>query len=741
MEELKMKDEKKKNKRRIIRIISTLFMSIFGIGCSYLIYNILLLSGIEDIIRYIAVGFIVLLFIAFLFNMMRLYKKRKMKALLVWGLIITLIGIIFGLGGFYIQKAYSSINNMNKATSTYSTSLVVLSNSGIDNISDLKNKKIGISSDKDSVEGYIISYEIIKEKKISEKSLVQYDDFLTMLNDLYSKKIDAVFISGGYVSMFSTIENFEKIKTDTKVLTTKNKTIKKEENKDDGVSYSSSITKPFTMLVMGVDTTETNIENATSFNGDSLILVTFNPKTLNATMVSIPRDTFVPIMCFANHKQNKITHAAWYGESCMEKTIENFTGIDIDYYVKINFKGVVTLVDALGGVEVDVPYSFCEQDSNRNWGKATVYVNKGLQTLTGEQALAFARNRHPNPTMCKKGYASYYSDDFVRGQNQQTVIKAMVNKLKTIRDINKLYEILDLIEQSMDTNLTTNQILSFYNIGKAILSKTASDGEILDFEKLYLKTYGAYIYDESMRLELSDQIYYKGSLDDIVKAMKINLGLIEPTVTKEFSFSVNDVYEEKVIGKGTYSEAAIALVPNFIKYTKASATTWGIKNGVNITFNTIQSSSSSYYDGQITGQSLHVNSLVSIAKTKGITLNIISKTSSTNSGSTTSKLDCTDEDNKDESLCTVPNFIGKDLSYVKTWASKLTTSSVSITYLTENTTDKDKSNIVYTQTGLTSGDNLYSASSNKMTITSYVYKPDDSGTTDPTDDLLPSSGE
>ena len=119
---------------------------------------------------------------------------------------------------------------------------------------------------------------------------------------------------------------------------------------------------------MGVDSKKENIKDS-SFNGDALMLITFNPNTLNATILSIPRDSYVPIACFPGQRKNKITHAAWYGEECMIDTIENFTGIKIDYYLKINFKGVVKLVDALGGIDVDVPYQLCEQNSSRQWGK------------------------------------------------------------------------------------------------------------------------------------------------------------------------------------------------------------------------------------------------------------------------------------------------------------------------------------------------------------------------------------
>lgn len=183
-----------------------------------------------------------------------------------------------------------------------------------------------------------------------------------MVNDLYDGNVDAIFISHQYTSMYSSIEHFANIGDETKVLFTKKKKMEKKE--DLNSNTTANVTEPFTMLIMGVQSPDDDLEALpTSFNADTLILLTFNPKTLNATIVSIPRDTFVPIMCMRNQIQNKITHSGWSGESCVIKTVENFTGLDINYYVKVNFMGVVKLVDAVDGIQVDVPYSFCEQNS------------------------------------------------------------------------------------------------------------------------------------------------------------------------------------------------------------------------------------------------------------------------------------------------------------------------------------------------------------------------------------------
>jgi hypothetical protein len=219
--------------------------------------------------------------------------------------------------------------------------------------------------------------------------------------------------------------------------------------------------------------------------------------------------------------------------------------------------------------------------------------------------------------------------------------------------------------------------------------------------------------------------------------MKVNLGLKEPTIIKTFSFSVNETYEKKIIGKDTYSEAGIPLVPNFTTYTKATATTWGTKNGVSITFKTVDSNESKYHDGQIINQSVPKNSLVSIAKTKGITLTIVNKVEVETPPITSNKIDCNEKDNEDNSACIVQNFVGKDLDTVKTWASKLTTSSVTVIYKTpEITNDKDKDNQVFAQSGPDVGKSLYSASSHTITIEYYEYKEPD-----PLDPTLPSDSE
>lgn len=232
---------------------------------------------------------------------------------------------------------------------------------------------------------------------------------------------------------------------------------KADTSKSETESSGKSISEPFTILLMGIDSIDEVLSKNAVANGDTLILITFNPKTLSATMLSIPRDSYVPIACWPNKAENKITHAAGYGTDCMINTIENYFDVNIDYYAKINFKGLVKLVDAVGGIEVDVEKELCTDNSSRG---EQVCIKPGLQTLNGEEALVYARNRK-----------SLADGDFGRARHQQEIVKILINKVKDIRDVSKFLEILNTISNSLDTNFTNKQILSFYNIAKDISKK------------------------------------------------------------------------------------------------------------------------------------------------------------------------------------------------------------------------------------------------------------------------------
>ncbi len=695
-----------------------LIMLLTGVNI-YFVYSLLLLTGIETFLRTIIIIIVILIWLFFFWLSFRtLIKYKKVKYYFFLFFVLLSFIITFFLA-FNINKIYSKLRNISHEYSHYSTSLVTREDNPLTSINKIGKAKIGLLNDENSIDGYQIPKEIIEKKALSNE-IVYYDNYVILIEALGKKEVDYIFVPTNYKIMFEEIETIQDLLNSTKIIYTEQRQIPRQVIKRRNV-----INKPFTLLLMGVDSVAEDI-NSGSFNGDALIVITFNPKTLKTTIVSIPRDTYVPIACFNRQRKNKITHAAWYGEKCMINTIENFLGVDIDYYFKINFKGVVKLVDALGGIEVDVPYSFCEQDSNRMWGKNTVFVEKGLHLLNGEQALALSRNRKTS-NYCSSHYNKGTRNDFVRGQNQQLVIKGIFNKAKGIRDINKIYKLLDTISLNMSTNMEISEILSFYNIGKDIMEKSHHLGmnEILDFQRLFISGYSRTIMDYSafdnqgMRLNLYNFIPYNGSLKDIVEAMEINLEKRPKKVIKKLQFDINEPYQEKIIGKGYYNEAGLALLPNFVGKQEVDVVEYARKNNFKLNINYITSSDKNHKVGQIIKQKPYAK--MDISYVKDITVDIVKTLKITEEEKPFPN--CSLEENKEHSLCLLPDFISKDYSYFQAWEKK---HSLSIEIIEEPVIeghpDYDEHNIgkiIYQSAE--PGTSLYDLINNSLTIRYIVF--------------------
>jgi len=564
--------KKFKKLKKIYRIMFFIVNILFLIGIISITQGLLLLKNIETTLRVIFLILTYLSFFIFLFISILLLFTKKNKWYIGCSIFISVLSIIYIILSIYLNKTYNIVDQMNKNTITYSSSLIVLKDTEFKNNS---NFKVGMINNESDIEGNILANKLIDKKKIEKISIEYYDNYLEMINDLYSKKINGLFISSNYVYSYSGYENYTNIETETKIVYTYKEEMK---NQDILLTTNKSLTEPFTLLILGVDSTKDGLDENTLFNGDTMMLVTFNPNTLNATVFSIPRDTYVPISCNGN-TANKINSSAVGGTSCVIKTLNNLTGINIDYYVKINFKGVVDLVDSLNGVDINVPIEFCEQNSNREFGVSEICLTKGQQTLNGEQALALARHRK-----------TLLTGDFERVQNQQLVVEAIAGKAKTIRSVDKFYDVLNAISKNIETNISTDEMLNLYNVGKKMLFDNNTS---LNIQKTYLTGYDLTMYIPGLGNVYTFQ-YYEQSLNEIVKAMKINLELIKPELTKTFNFSVNYKYEIPVIGKEYYTVKRNEAMPNFVGNSIQYLEEWALSRNITINKNYITENMDGY---------------------------------------------------------------------------------------------------------------------------------------------------
>ncbi|WP_052245758.1 LCP family protein [Sporosarcina sp. ZBG7A] len=203
------------------------------------------------------------------------------------------------------------------------------------------------------------------------------------------------------------------------------------------------------VLLIGVDDSDDRQQGDSNSRADALLVATLNPKQKTVKLLSIPRDSYVYIP-EVDYK-DKITHAnAYGGTKATIETVEEMLDIPIDYYLKANFNAFIDVVDALGGVEVDVPYERIEKDET---DAGTIHLMPGLQVLDGRHALALARTRK-------------LDNDIERGKRQQMIIQAMMDQAKSPAAITKFGDVIDALGDNIKTDMQYKEMLSFLEYAK-----------------------------------------------------------------------------------------------------------------------------------------------------------------------------------------------------------------------------------------------------------------------------------
>ena len=639
--------KKLKRSNKALRLIYYLTNVTYLIGLILFIKSILSLTGVETLLRIVVIVLFILYLLFYLFwNLLNLLQ-RKYKGLIITTLISILLTVIFFVGSYYINYIYKNLDGMQENEKIiYTTYLITLKDNSFN-----EDSKIGIINKMIDNDNYELSTKLYKNKKL-DNDTAQYNDYIKMIGDLYNGNIESIFVPGNYVTLFKNENGFENIASDTKIIYEYSE---KRQNEDLNLVSDKDFNEPLTFLFLGVDSEGDGLNANAAFNGDTLMLMSFNPKTLDAILLSIPRDTYVPITC--NHDNYaKINSSAAYGTSCVISTINNLLGINIDYYVKINFKGVVDLVEAVGGVEVNVEApsymadkyggKVCEQNSDRKFGDKLVCMNPGMQTLNGEQALAYARCRH-----------MYIGSDLDRVKHQQQVVEALANKAMHFSSIKEFQDILNAVSKNIATNMDTDTILSGYNVAKNVLGNKLSGKDSINIEKATLETYSLNVYVPSQGRNTSAQGYYKDSLLDIQKSFNVILGKEKKELIKTFNFSVNETYVKSAPGKGKRTGASGELLPSFVGKTVNEVESFGNSHNIKINVRYVDSGSEFYNNdvavGLIGNQSVHKDVLLSSVSEITVyvvnskeTNNNVSESKSDNSG----KSDNNKEHTKDDDI-------------------------------------------------------------------------------------------
>lgn len=439
-----IKQHKKKKSKRFYKILSFLLVVLSVAAGGILIYfNIIPL-------KYLVPGLVLLTLIVF-FIAFKLNKRTCLFTKLVCSLFSIIImacevmGIIYALGTL---DFLNDIIDTGLRTEIYN--VYVLEDSDYTKLDDLNGKNIATYKSDSS---NLSKAEEKLKHKINYKNVVK-ESLYEGVDSVINKENDALFVSDSMMEIYNEDhENGKKLRVlDSIDVLTKAKSIFKSVN---------VANKPFVVYLSGVDSSGTISKQSRS---DVNILAFVNPDAGKIFLLNTPRDYYVTLA--SKHAKDKLTHAGIYGIEESANTLGLLYGTTVNYYARVNFTSFVNIINTLGGITVNVEtpdYRYndgiycgsntvCEQNSKRAFGSNMVYVKAGLQTLNGEQALAYSRNRH-----------QYDGGDNARQLHQQQVLKGIIDKASSPAILAKYNSLLKSLSKGVLTNIEQKTITTLVN--------------------------------------------------------------------------------------------------------------------------------------------------------------------------------------------------------------------------------------------------------------------------------------
>lgn len=431
-------------------------------------FTIGIFSNMQLLIGGCILAFILILFLCLL---IKKYEHIWVKVLMI--ILSLALSLICGFGGYYLQQTsafFSVVSGGNADPNDPNASILndadVLSNkvamtvttyamheTEITKPDQLNGKRVGVirASDEKGTDGAL---DQLKTKGATSPDTVEYENAFALVDALFAGNVDAIVLPEQFhEDLLNAANDFNQYNALTTFTNTVDQYIYYEPMPDEMKNPAdpvADITKdPFTIFISGADSYG-NL-SATS-RSDVNMLVTVNPVTHQVLLVSLPRDTYLPITCKKNTTacanfggaEDKLTHSGIYGIGTTESSIEDFLDIEINYTVRVNFSSLINIVDSIGGIDVEVEPGL---EVDTFYANGTEGVKAGMNHLDGERALAFARERH-----------AYLNGDNQRIINQQIVLKSLLSKMMSPAMVVNYPNFIRALSTAFFTNMPSNQI-------------------------------------------------------------------------------------------------------------------------------------------------------------------------------------------------------------------------------------------------------------------------------------------
>lgn len=367
-------------------------------------------------------------------------RRNKLGKLICGALAVLLsAGMIYGtVAAGAVQSALSKISGI--MVEKQVTAVIVMKEDEAADLGDTKGYRFGILADRDTENTRQILAAM--EKSMGTVETTAYDTPAEMADALYDDEVQALILNEGYIPLLTEQENYRDFSDRTKIIYEY-----VTEHEITAIKPTGSITKqPFVVYCSGSDERDSDINAKT--RSDVNILAVVNPKTRQILLINTPRDYYLPLAF--NGEMDKLTHAGLYGIQESMAVLDNLYGTKTSYYGRVNFWGLIDIVDALGGIDVYSDYSFTTSAGDvAGYGYRTYSYTEGWNHLDGLEALMFARERH-----------SFSDGDNQRGRNQMKVVQAIIEKAASPSVLANYQDMLKALSENFVTNISYDQITS-----------------------------------------------------------------------------------------------------------------------------------------------------------------------------------------------------------------------------------------------------------------------------------------
>ena len=320
----------------------------------------------------ILVGLIALAAITLLMNLRR--NRRIRIAGTAISVVVIAVVCIFTT---YFNRTLTVLSSNSKALKTDNMIVVVRADDPAQVLVDAKDYKYGVHIPKGATGGSSAMVTDIEEALSAKINLVEYSSDIEAAKALLAGKVDAAIYNKAYTSVIAESIDNEEYESLVRVL-------HQYGIETDIEKETVDVGEPFNVLISGIDVYGDISQTSRS---DVNIIVTVNPKTKKVLLTSTPRDYYVRIPEVSGDSRDKLTHAGIYGVDATMRTLEDLYGIDITYFVRVNFDTLIKLVDAMDGLDVYVEYPFDAYTDE-------YHFDKGWHDMFGDQVLAFCRERY-----------------------------------------------------------------------------------------------------------------------------------------------------------------------------------------------------------------------------------------------------------------------------------------------------------------------------------------------------------